>query len=357
MQNGPSLVSGAVFFCFLIVSSTCLGEVGNDVSYQSDSTESDFESKGQSVIQPDQTSCTTCTLMALALKKFVNQHYDMKTALDSVCSVQPNEDLKNKCWEMLETHKLQIIELLSKNVAYQEICRTINMCSLLEDGYENIQLVDTFPESTDDEYSIEKIPFLVEQHNWLKGAECYVCKKVIKKIKKFVEHHNDKGSIERAMVNICQKIRIFPRKCGKMVDKHYNKIIDLILERVNNKKICKRIGMCKCFIRNEDVELFQKDTETSKALQGLQLENPKQGPFRVICEFVLEKFEMLLDTKEKRNDILRRMLFTCDKLPTFMHEPCQDVIHSYGYALLDLLSKVTPHDFCHILANRLDLTN
>ncbi|XP_062132592.1 prosaposin-like isoform X2 [Drosophila sulfurigaster albostrigata] len=357
MQNGPSLVSGAVFFCFLIVSSTCLGEVGNDVSYQSDSTESDFESKGQSVIQPDQTSCTTCTLMSLALKKFVNQHYYMKTALDSVCSVQPNEDLKNKCREILETHKLQIIELLSKNVAYQEICRTINMCSLLEDGYENIQLVETFPESTDDEDSIEKIPFLVEQHNWLNGAECYVCKKVIKEFKKFAEHHNDKGSIERAVHEICHKLGKLSHKCEKLAEKHLNKIVDLILKRVNNKKICKTIGMCKSSIRIEDVELFQKDTETSKALQGLQLENPKQGPFRLICELVLEKIEMLLDTKEKRNHILHRMLFTCDKLPRFMREPCQDGIHSYGYALLDLLSKVTPHEFCHTLANSLDLTN
>ncbi|XP_062132594.1 prosaposin-like isoform X2 [Drosophila sulfurigaster albostrigata] len=357
MQNGPSLVSGAVFFCFLIVSSTCLGEVGNDVSYQSDSTESDFESKGQSVIQPDQTSCTTCTLMSLALKKFVNQHYDMKTALDSVCSVQPNEDLKNKCWEILETHKLQIIELLSKNVAYQEICRAINMCSLMEDGYENIQLVDTFPESTDDEYSIEKNPFLGEQDNWLKGVGCSVCKEVIKKLIKIVEHHHDKGSIKKEMLKICQKIDIFSNKCEKMVQKHLNKIVDLILKHVNNKKICKTIGVCESSIRNEDVELFQKDTETSKALQGLQLENPKQGPFRLICELVLENFDMLLDTKEKRNHILHRMLFTCDKLPTFMREPCQDGIHSYGYALLDLLSKVTPHEFCHTLANRLDLTN
>ncbi|XP_060659682.1 prosaposin-like isoform X2 [Drosophila nasuta] len=327
-------------------------------------------------------NCNFCMNIIQTLQKFVNQHYDMKTALDSVCSVQPNEDLKNKCWEMLETHKLQIIELLSKNVAYQEICRTINMCSLLEDGYdiqlvdtfpkstndeliqnmmqyilEDIQLVETFPESTDDEYSIEKIPFLVEQHNWLNGAECYVCKKVIKEFKKFAEHHNDKGSIERAVHQICHKLGKLSHKCEKLAEKHLNKIVDLILKRVNNKKICKTIGMCKSSIRNEDVELFQKNTETSKALQGLQLENPKQGPFRLICELVLEKFEMLLDTNEKRNHILHRMLFTCDKLPTFMREPCQDVIHSYGYALLDLLSKLTPHEFCHILANRLDLTN
>ncbi|KAH8404001.1 hypothetical protein KR215_007782, partial [Drosophila sulfurigaster] len=268
-------------------------------------------------------NCNFCMNIIQTLQKFVNQHYDMKTALDSVCSVQPNEDLKYKCWEMLETHKLQIIELLSKNVAYHEICRTINMCSLLEDGY--------------------------EQHNWQNRAECYVCKKVIKEFKKFAEHHNDKGSIERAVHQICHKLGKLSHKCEKLAEKHLNKIVDLILKRVDNKKICKTIGMCKSSIRKEDVELFQKDTETSKALQGLQLENPKQGPFRLICELVLEKIEMLLDTKEKRNHILHRMLFTCDKLPRFMREPCQDGIHSYGYALLDLLSKVTPHEFCHTL--------
>lgn len=75
----------------------------------------------------------------------------------------------------------------------------------------------------------------------------------------------------------------------------------------------------------------------------------KDGPFCIICELLIARLKSTVDTKAKRNHIVHSIIETCDHLPNFIREPCHVIVSGYGEVVLDLISKVTPHEMCHIL--------
>ncbi|KAH8297304.1 hypothetical protein KR044_010290, partial [Drosophila immigrans] len=278
-------------------------------------------------------NCEFCENIIQALQKLFSQHNDINRALDQVCSVQSDQYLKYKCLNMLDTHKHLIIELVSKNAAHQQICRSINMCLLME--AENlVQLEEILPKSKG-------------------GPKCAICKAMITTLKHMVPN-GDNNKIKNALSHVCQKLHKGQHICQDIVNKHTDRIVELIVKHASSGTICKLIGMCSRTSQHENGDQFiqdesQEDTQPTKQLEGIQLEDPKQGPFCIICELLVTRFKLLLDTKEKRNHIMHSMLFTCDILPTFLRQSCHDILLSYGKAVLDLISKISPQDFCHFL--------
>lgn len=86
------------------------------------------------------------------------------------------------------------------------------------------------------------------------SPKCFLCKKVMQAMQHMIQHHGDKSSIQRAMQRVCSKLGKLSRRCDRMVQRHGNKIIDLMVKHVPGQRICNMIGVCKKSIFRENCE-------------------------------------------------------------------------------------------------------
>lgn len=88
-------------------------------------------------------------------------------------------------------------------------------------------------------------------------------------------------------------------------------------------------------------------------LEGLTVTKP--GPVCLICEMLVSRLIELVDTKVKRNHMVHMFIRICDYMPNFIREPCHYIVHDYALGVLDLISKVSPHEVCYYLTSNLDI--
>ncbi|KAL7738092.1 hypothetical protein ACLKA6_006441 [Drosophila palustris] len=303
----------------------------------------------------DSKNCYFCKLIIERLQKMVKDHHDINKALKSVCHMLMDKNQRDKCQNMIDKHTDLIVDLVSKNVAHQQICRSLSMCLLLEQENDNDKFELEMPQPVIIEYS--------KVH-----PKCNICKASLNAVKQMLQH-GDKDEIKKALSQVCHKVGKLHHVCEEMVNKHSDQIVDLLLKHTATDKICKMIGMCRKSASQEDFEIDEflpeevfADSKTifefwdvlvsDENYINYQLEEPtdsKEGPLCLICELLMARFKATVDTKAKRDKIVHNILYTCDHLPNFIRQPCHSIVQGYGYAIIDLLSKVTPHEVCHIL--------
>ncbi|XP_034475774.1 prosaposin-like [Drosophila innubila] len=413
----------------------------------------------------DSENCFLCKKVIKTLQNLVKHHHDINNALKNVCHMLKEQSQKDKCRNMVEKHSDLIVDLVSKNVAHQQICRTLSMCLLFEEE-NDVELEELVPKLNNEQFELEtpqpviqeytkgvpkcsickvamkalkamihhggkdeikralshvchkvgklhhvcekmvskhsdQIVDLItkntppkmickmigmchqsasqeeseidetlweEQNNQISDIDveitaspkCFLCKKVIKALQHMVQHHGDKGSIERAMQKVCSKLGKLSKRCDRMVQRYGNKIIDLMVKHVAVQRICNMIGVCKKSISIEDFEVNEtvplKVYVSDKVVVSTQSNNqhdgltdPKEGPICIICELLIARLKATVDTEAKRDKVLHSILYTCSNLPKFIREPCHFIVHGYGEVVLNLIMMVKPHEMCHIL--------
>jgi len=226
------------------------------------------------------------------------------------------------------------------------------------------------------------------------SPKCFVCKKLMSAVKHLIKHKGDKGSIERAMQTACSRMGKLKGKCSRFVQRHGGQIVDLMTKHAGAGRICKLIGVCKKAVSLEDCKYlilknlrtqlkitlyFQVEVQENMSVSPMcelrelfdineiveqiqsinQLEettDTKNGPICVICEIMVARLKASVDTKEKRDLVLRSILFSCNLWPNIIRETCTSVVQSFGAAILDLMSKIEPHNVCHFLGTNANFT-
>ncbi|KAM8713322.1 hypothetical protein ACLKA7_013610 [Drosophila subpalustris] len=393
----------------------------------------------------DSKNCYFCKLIIERLQKMVKDHHDINKALKSVCHMLMDKNQRDKCQNMIDKHTDLIVDLVSKNVAHQQICRSLNMCLLLEQ--ENLRKSDndkfelempqpvieedtkgvpkcsicqtamralkqmihhggkdeikralghvcqkhTPPKmickmigmchTSDSQEDFEMNESLSEEENTqisvdvevTASPKCFLCKKMMSAMQHMAQHHGDRGSIQRAMQRVCSKLGKLSRRCDRMVQRYGNQIVDLMVKHVGAQRICNMIGVCK---KSTFLEHFEEEFSDSKTVNFVNefwevfvideivpsdqpegSTDPQEGPLCIICELLIARFKATVDTKGKRDEILKSILHTCDRLPSFIREPCHSIVQGYGYAVLGLISRIPPHEVCHILQTSAYETN
>ncbi|XP_034479768.1 prosaposin-like isoform X2 [Drosophila innubila] len=305
--------------------------------------------------------CSICKEAMKALKSMIHHggKDEIKRALSHVCHRVGK--LHHVCEEMVNKHSDQIVDLITKHTPPYLICYKIGMCHKRA-SEEDFEIEETLLEEQDNQLAVDML--------LTSSVKCSLCKRILKALEKKIKKFDDRSGIQRALEKICSKLGgALSKKCDKMVKKHGNHIIDLLVNGVANKKICSSIGFCKKpkFLEYFAIDEMAPEEEFSdlKAVCSFwkeftsgkiadQLEgptDPEGGPFCLICELMVARIKEIVDTKAKRNNIVRGFMNVCDHLPNFIGEPCHYIVHGYFPGALDLISKVSPHEVCHFLTD------
>lgn len=173
---------------------------------------------------------------------------------------------------------------------------------------------------------------------------CILCTEVTQKIKAIVNTEDKRRNLLTAVSNACHIIPPIFRGVCRMMTNTYGRFVVNILENSSTQEICQMVEFCL------SQEVFNAVIENVQLLSMEQ--DTRDGfvkPLRWICECVLSSIEKLVDSKEKRSNLMHTMLFGCDLLPSFIRNPCTYFVESFVPIGLNMLSSLHPAEFCEFL--------
>ncbi|XP_064537869.1 uncharacterized protein LOC135428012 [Drosophila montana] len=280
--------------------------------------------------------CAVCKAAIKALQHMVHHHEDkgeITKALGHVCHRMGK--IQHVCESVVNSHGAEIVDLMTKHMSAELICKAIRVCHFSTTKEEDSAIAE--PMLEEQKYQSEDLE-LVQLAD---GPVCIFCELFISKVKTSVNAKEKQAHFIKEILTSCHQLpSMFRKECHEIADRFGPLALDL-LDSVSPQQVCRLVHFC---FSQEEYNAFVGIAQDK--LENSQLVQPEQGPFCIICELLVTRFERLLDTKAKRAHILHSILLTCDYLPHFIRDPCQSIIYGYGAAALDLISKVKANDVC-----------
>lgn len=227
----------------------------------------DLESALEDNSMPQLPQCFACKSAFRLAKRLVRSHTSnekLKNAMNRCCNKLGK--LADKCHRVINRHGDQLARF-AKNP--RVICSLLGMCFPLDqDKLENEQVaLDKLEnEPLDSKYSEERqlntdlasnsqIDEPQQIDVGIKGSpKCSICRTAMKALQHMVRNRAEKGSIQRALHRVCEKLGKLKGGCERMVARHGNQIVDLFTKNTAGRQICKIIGSCRRSIYDEDCE-------------------------------------------------------------------------------------------------------
>lgn len=79
---------------------------------------------------------------------------------------------------------------------------------------------------------------------YVSSVECTLCQQLVKDVEKKVVNKKSREQIKHALEHVCDKMRKFKNKCETFIEKNEDKIIDMIMNEISPKEICRQLMLC-----------------------------------------------------------------------------------------------------------------
>lgn len=184
----------------------------------------------------------------------------------------------------------------------------------------------------------------VKPENYLaevQGPACPLCTLLVGKVKDAV--HDYEGKItDEFKAQVCGKLpQSIQGLCNYFVDDYGKQVIDALLNKVEPKAVCAKIGLC------EDNAWFRKYvTDTQAYIIYMELINMGENNDNcAMCKYIVSLVEDYAN--RSRDELESAMLAGCKKLPGALQQLCDTVVLLYGRQIMDyIIAFETPDKVC-----------
>ncbi|KAL4240157.1 hypothetical protein ACF0H5_000951 [Mactra antiquata] len=261
------------------------------------------------------TNVVTCAVCKVAMKfldKILQENRTeaaVKEALDKLCSYLPSS-MSSECQNLVDTYSDQIIHLLvDEMIDPSKVCSAIGLCPRAQQP-------------------------LIKDVKATNVVTCAVCKAAMEYLDKVLQENRTEAAVKEALDKMCSYLpSSMSSECQNLVDTYSDQIIHLLVdEMIDPSKVCSAIGLCP------------------RAQQPLikEPENVKDGPFCVICEFVLSQLDIILEGNRSEVAIEAALEKVCSLMPDTVSTECVQFVNTYSRQIIDLLVKTVfnPSEIC-----------
>lgn len=173
------------------------------------------------------------------------------------------------------------------------------------------------------------------------GPACPLCTLLVGKVKDVV--HDYEGKItDEFKDKVCGKLpQSFRGVCNYFVEDYGKQVIDALLNKVEPKKVCSKIGLC------DDATWFRKYVTDTQAYI-IYMDLIKMGETNDNCALCKYVVSMVGDYVNKsRDEIEMQLLKACKTLSPSLQQLCDTVVLLYGRQIIDyILAFETPEKVC-----------
>lgn len=140
--------------------------------------------------------------------------------------------------------------------------------------------------------------------------------------------------------------------CDSFVDKNTDRIIELLAKELTPKQICQQLALC---VKKMDADLDIDEaiivqviaipafpTKSDFTVESKEIDDLKDTPECVICEFVMTKLEAELKDKTSRDEIKKTIENICTKMPKSVTKQCTKFVDQYAELIFILIDTMPP---------------
>jgi saposin len=80
--------------------------------------------------------------------------------------------------------------------------------------------------------------------DFVKTPECLLCQEMVKEVEKKIVNKKSRAEIKAALEHACDRFPKAKAKCEKYIEEHGDRIIDLLLQQLSPKEICRDMMFC-----------------------------------------------------------------------------------------------------------------
>ncbi|XP_059055443.1 prosaposin-like [Achroia grisella] len=162
-------------------------------------------------------------------------------------------------------------------------------------------------------------------------------------VKKEIKGKKNKEEIKNLVHNICKKVpKLVRHECHKFIDKHADHVIDMLVDKVDPKKVCHKLNLCQVMsVPSTEISInvifdVSSQVEYSKGLCK-------------VCKIVMD--EVKKEIKGKNEEEIKNLVHNiCKNVPKLVRHECHKFVDKYADHVIDMLvNKLDPKEVCHKL--------
>ncbi|KAL0220993.1 hypothetical protein RCL1_000847 [Eukaryota sp. TZLM3-RCL] len=209
--------------------------------------------------------------------------------VEQVCNFVP-ASLQPTCKTLIEQYGNLIIDLLVERFPGTAVCQMIGLCPANQESNDSIP--------------------------------CSICTWVVGTVYSKISDEATKEEIISIVSGVCAFVPASVKPlCTEMITNYGNMIIDLVVQKFPASVVCSSIGLCPAQTIDES-----NDTKCS------------------VCTFVVGLIQSEISSGDTREEIRRKVLGVCKKVPSYLKYPCEIFISSYTDKLVDMFLQKYPAD-------------
>jgi len=260
------------------------------------------------------SKCEMCDMVVTevfaALQDKADQNM-VKNVLETICYRLPlPAKYERKCENFVKAYTGEILDFITNGVEPEEVCAALSLCA---------------------KKMVKPLPVKVEKPN------CVLCEYVINTVDQMLDDQSNVKQIEAALEKVCSVLpKSLSSQCNSFVDGYTEIIIDMLTKDVSPQQVCENLGLCP------------KAFQVRRLGPGEERQEPlKQNPSCVLCEYVINTIDDMLDDKATQQEIEDALESVCAYLPKSLSKQCNTFVSTYTELIIDMLVKdVSPEMVC-----------
>jgi len=201
--------------------------------------------------------------------------------------------------------------------------------------------------------------------------QCEFCEKVIQHWIDTWTSDTTQEEFKDVLEALCHK---FPAKrvnhCLHIVDDYYIPWFNYVLHWLDPKTVCKGMGLCPPIGENQDEESGPISLLlTPPELTEEEDQHPQEGGIRLIggyfapqtfvilekpgcaiCEYVINDLQTIIGSNRSEAQIEAGLEKVCSVLPSVVRDQCDNLVETYGPAIVEILSRdIDAKDVCTLM--------
>ncbi|CAO1430462.1 unnamed protein product [Diamesa serratosioi] len=328
-----------------------------------------------SVNEKNKPTCPLCVLVVKEAQDFIDSSKskaNVVQALDKVCGKLPSK-LQLECTDFVETYMGELLDKLVTDFSPKAICVNMGLCPSAIEGLNEddirvgIDRIDAIPYADGGDIMTNEIPDftwngqIIEQQQEATrfdkaSGECLLCMEVMKNAVQEIDSNKSKKQVEQILRRECARMKRYESVCDSFVDKNTDRIIELLAKELTPKQICQQLALC---VKKVEADLDIDEaiivqviaipafpTKSDVSVESKEVDELKDTPECVICEFVMTKLESELKDKTSRDEIKKTIENICTKMPKSITKQCTKFVDQYAELIFILIDTMPPKSVC-----------
>ncbi|KAK7902200.1 hypothetical protein WMY93_018969 [Mugilogobius chulae] len=302
--------------------------------------------------------------------------------LEKACQLIPDEGLTAECKEMVDSYYPLLIGIITGELEDPGVvCGAMGLCRSEEAALAQIHAKEQLKSNEIPKVDLSEglSPFIVNVPQLLfpqekleketpKQSNDLVCDDCIKFITDAqAEIKKNSSYVDNMIAKIEQQCDMLGPGLSDLCKQYVSQYAPLVVQQLMSsdpKDICCAAGICASMKKTVPMMSLQpamskpaaKSVPAFKLFPAMKLDEKKpmirvrDTPTCTICEYVMKQLETMLEDHATEEEVIQAVEKVCTILPSSLTKQCQDLIETYGQAIIELLvQQADPKTVCTVL--------